>query len=228
MLLRRRKLIEKEDNTPILLHQYNYNSGPVTIGDYTGFEDVVGNYDLKTGNGESTYYKGDTSDTDQARENWGLYPGDSFTIIFDGVFKTTRYSQAQGFRINLSGAKNQNALSLGRGSTSRIYAIWQDNVNSNAAIPLDVSYYLSDGVTAVKNRSELTCLASNGNPQTIILYYNGSTGNVKTTVDNVVFNEFTHESPSTVHIDGIAMLAANITSNYWGFNSIKVYKGILE
>ena len=159
-------------------------------------------------------------------------PGDSFTLEFSGVKRTSRYPQSQGIAFLMTSG-SRNTPSMGRGSTDRFASVNQGGTTAQAtATPLNIGYYGGEnGTTNTVEASENTFAPQNGEPQDIIVRYDASTGHVTSYVDAVKFHDFYVNSARKqyIHTDGISLDAANvITGTYVVFSQIKIYKGIEE
>jgi len=236
LLLRRHRAFMKRavSSDAVLLHQYSWENRIMgDNNDYVGWYDEVGSYDISTLNGDTSWVKGVTVDTDEARALWGINPGDDFTFKLIGYKRTNQYYQ-NVLKINLSGTRYQNTDSLGRGSSDRVYSIQQyasSGTKTKNAAPLCLAYYGGEtGGTATNSYSENTFAPVNGDPQNVVIRYDSMRGILTAHVDGVLFNviEYPTERKGLVHIDGICMRAGVLTSAspYWSFSKIQIYKGI--
>ena len=229
MMLRRQIMVQPKATSTVLLHQYTYGDGPVAIGDYTGFVDEIGSYDLSTGNGDTTQIMGSSADTDANRAVWGIYPGDSFEIDFIGVTRANRYAQSNGIRFILASKKQDNTASMGRNAVFRIASIYQNATNANGATSVRLRHYGASGSSSAVNQdSTNSYYAVNGDPQTMRLTYDGTTGTCNLYVDSDLAVTFTDaDNKASYHIDGLCVALGNLVTNkYWGFQQIKIYSGI--
>lgn len=236
LLLRRRRAFMKSavSSDAVLLHQYSWENRIMgDSDDYVGWYDEVGNYDISTLNGDTSWVKGVTSDTDEARALWGINPGNDFTFKLRGYQRTNQYYQ-NVLQINLSGTRYQNGFSLGRDTNDRFYGIRhyaRSGTGTKNAAPLRLSYYDGEtGGTDTNSYSENTFAPVNGDPQDVVIRFDSMSGIITAHVDGVLFNviEYPAERKEFVHIDGISMRAAVLTSAspYWSFSKIQIYKGI--